>query len=209
MAVAAAALGAMPYTQFATSPEPLAEILRALGAPRAATLIGAAAVVALPTVILSFMFGQSRILFVMARDGLLPERLGRVNAKTGTPVAMTLVAAVIVAGVAGLFPIAEIAAIANAGTLCAFVAASLCMLVLRVREPNLPRVFKTPLPWLVGPMAVAGCCYLFVSLPATTRYLFFIWNSIGVVVYFAYGVNKSRLASAPQNKPRHIGNIRD
>ncbi len=194
MAVAAAALGAMPFTQFARSPEPLAHILRALGHPLAATVIGAAAVIALPTVILAFMYGQSRIFFVMARDGLLPERLGHVNARTGTPVAMTLFTAIVVAVVAGLFPLADIAAVANAGTLCAFVAVSLCMLVLRVREPGLTRAFRAPLAWLLGPLAIAGCLYLFMNLQLRTRAYFFIWNAIGIAVYFLYSVRNSQLA---------------
>jgi APA family basic amino acid/polyamine antiporter len=201
MAVAAAALGAMLYTEFAKSPEPLAHILRTLGHPLAARLIGAAAIVALPTVILAFMFGQSRIFFVMARDGLLPQRLGHVNARTGTPLAMTLVTAVIVSVIAGLFPLAEIAELANAGTLCAFVAVALCMMVLRVREPNLPRVFRTPMPWVVGPVAVLGCIYLFMSLPPATRTRFFIWNAIGVLVYFLYSMRNSRLAKGADPSP--------
>ena len=194
MAVAAAALGAMPFMDFAKSPEPLAHILRTLGHPLAATAIGAAAVIALPTVILAFMYGQSRIFFVMARDGLLPERLGHVNPKTGTPVAMTLFTAVVVSVVAGLFPLADIAAVANAGTLCAFVAVALCMLVLRVREPSLPRTFRAPLAWLVGPLAVGGCIYLFMSLQSRTREYFFLWNAAGVGVYFLYSVRNSQLA---------------
>jgi APA family basic amino acid/polyamine antiporter len=201
MAVAAAALGAMPFLEFAKSPEPLAYILRTLGHPLASIAIGAAAVIALPTVILAFMYGQSRIFFVMARDGLLPEKLGRVNARTGTPVAMTLFTAVVVSVVAGLFPLADIAAVANSGTLCAFVAVALCMLALRVREPNRPRGFRAPIAWLIGPLAVAGCLYLFGSLQARTRQYFFIWNAIGIVVYFLYSVRNSRLARAQPVKP--------
>ena len=194
MAVAAAALGAMPFGQFAQSPEPLAHILRTLGHPLAATVIGAAAVIALPTVILAFMYGQSRIFFVMARDGLLPERWGRVSSRTGTPVAMTLFTAIVVSVVAGLFPLADIAAVANAGTLCAFVAVALCMLVLRVREPGRTRTFRAPLAWLIGPLAVVGCAYLFMNLQARTREYFFVWNAIGIGVYFLYSVRNSRLA---------------
>jgi APA family basic amino acid/polyamine antiporter len=201
MAVAAAALGAMPFMNFAKSSEPLAHILRTLGHPLAATAIGAAAVIAIPTVILAFMYGQSRIFFAMARDGLLPQRLGRVNSRTGTPVAMTLFTAVVVAVIAGLFPLKDIAAVANAGTLCAFVAVTLCMLALRVREPTLPRGFRAPLPWLIGPFAIAGCLYLFVSLEARTRTYFFIWNAVGIVVYFLYSVRNSHLARARPIKP--------
>ena len=194
MAVAAAALGAMRYEEFAASPEPLAFILRSLGSPFAATLIAAAAVIALPTVILAFMYGQSRIFFVMARDGLLPERLGSINARRGTPVAMILVTAIVTSLIAGIFPLAEIAELANAGTLCAFVAVAACVLTLRVREPDRPRVFTTPWPWLLGPVAIGGCFYLFASLPPATRTRFFIWNAIGIVVYLLYGRVASVLA---------------
>lgn len=201
MAVAAAALGAMPFLEFANSPEPLAHILRALGHPLAATMIGAAAVIALPTVILAFMYGQSRIFFVMARDGLLPRSLGRVHARTGTPVAMTLFTAVVVSVVAGLFPLADIAAVANAGTLCAFVAVALCMMALRIREPTLPRSFRAPLAWLIGPLAVIGCIYLFMSLQGRTRQYFFIWNGIGILVYFLYSMRNSALSGRTERVP--------
>jgi len=130
----------------------------------------------------------------MARDGLLPERWGRVSSRTGTPVAMTLFTAIVVSVVAGLFPLADIAAVANAGTLCAFVAVALCMLVLRVREPGRTRTFRAPLAWLIGPLAVVGCAYLFMNLQARTREYFFVWNAIGIGVYFLYSVRNSRLA---------------
>jgi APA family basic amino acid/polyamine antiporter len=194
MAVAAAALGAVPFGEFASSAEPLAGILRTLGHPVAARLIGAAAVVALPTVILAFMYGQSRIFFAMARDGLLPERLGRVNAKTGSPVIMTVFTAIVVSVIAGLFPLADIAAVANAGTLCAFVGVAACLLVLRARQPQAARPFRAPLGWIIGVVAVVGCLYLFTNLQSRTQRYFFIWNAVGIVVYFAYGVRNSRLA---------------
>jgi basic amino acid/polyamine antiporter, APA family len=140
------------------------------------------------------MYGQSRIFFAMARDGLLPERLASVSERTGSPIAVTIATATVVSLVAGIFPLDEIAELANAGTLTAFVAIAACMLILRVREPNRPRVFRTPLPWIVGPVAMVGCIYLFVSLPGTTQVRFAIWSVIGVLVYLAYGVRKSRVA---------------
>lgn len=85
----------------------------------------------------------------MARDRMLPERLGRVNAK-GTPVAVTIGTAIVVSGIAGFFPLAEIAELANAGTLAAFVAVGLCLIVLRVRRPDLPRQFRAPMPGSSG-----------------------------------------------------------
>jgi APA family basic amino acid/polyamine antiporter len=196
MVVAAAAVGAMSFDRFADTPEPLALILRELGHGPAAQWIAAAAVIALPTVLLAFLYGQSRIFFVMARDGLLPMGLAKVNPKTGTPVVITIFTAVIVAGLAGIFRLDEIAALANAGTLAAFVAVAACMLILRVSEPARERVFRTPLAWVVGPAAIAGCIYLFLSLPQQTQVRFLIWNVIGLAVYFLYSVHQSRLAKA-------------
>lgn len=185
--VALAAVGAMSYTVFGHSAEPLAMILRQLGAPGAARVIGAAAVIALPTVLLAFLYGQSRIFFVMSRDGLLPRGLSRVSARTGTPIATTAFTAVLVAALAGVARLDEIAALANAGTLAAFTAVAACMLVLRRREPDRPRSFRTPLAWVVGPLAIAGCLYLFFSLPSRTQLYFALWNLVGLVAYVAYG----------------------
>ena len=193
--VAAAAVGALPYTGFAKSPEPLALILREIGSPGVATLVAAAAVIALPTVLLAFLYGQSRIFLVMARDGFLPVSLAAVDLKRGTPVRITLITAVLVAIIAGVMPIDAIAALANAGTLAAFIAVSLAMLVLRRRDPDAKRSFRTPLAWVVGPVAVLGCLYLFASLPSKTQKYFLIWNAIGLVVYFAYGRARSLVTS--------------
>lgn len=192
--VAAAAVGAMSYTVFGQSPEPLALILRELGQGTAAKIIAGAAVVALPTVLLAFLYGQSRIFFVMSRDGLLPRGLSKVNPRTGTPVAITVFTAVLVAALAGVARLDEIAALANAGTLAAFIAVAVCLLVLRKRDPNRPRVFRTPAAWLVGPLAIGGCLYLFWSLPRTTQLWFLAWNAIGVVVYLLYSRRSSLLA---------------
>ncbi|MBB4857971.1 APA family basic amino acid/polyamine antiporter [Novosphingobium chloroacetimidivorans] len=181
--VAAVAIGAMPFTAYADSPEPLALILRSLGQGKVAVIIGAAAIVALPTVILAFLFGQSRIFFVMARDGLLPKSLAKVSTRTGAPVRMTLGTAAVVSVLAGLAPLDEIAALANAGTLVAFIAVAACMLIMRRRDPDGPRKFSTPLPWLIGPLAIGGCIYLFWSLPGTTKLFFGLWNLLGLALY--------------------------
>ena len=186
MAVAAAAIGALAYTRFADSPEPLALILREIGQGWAARILGLSAVIALPTVILAFFFGQSRIFFTMARDGLLPQSLARVS-KRGTPVRITVFTAIVVAIIAAIFPLNEIAALANAGTLTAFVAVCGAMLVMRRREPDRERRFKTPLPWLVGTLGIVGCCYLFSSLPVRTQTYFVGWNLFGLLIYLVYG----------------------
>src|SRR5688572_11654071 len=120
IAVAAAAIGALATTVFADSPEPLALILRAIGEPTAAKILALSAAITLPTVILAFFFGQSRIFLAMARDGLLPEKLAHVS-KRGSPTRITIFTALIVSVIAALFPLSEIAALANAGTLTAFI----------------------------------------------------------------------------------------
>jgi APA family basic amino acid/polyamine antiporter len=194
MAVAAAAIGALPAHDISKSAEPLALILRTLHHPFWATIVAGAAIIALPTVVMVFMYGQSRIFFVMARDRLLPARLAKVSAKTGTPVAVTIFTGVVAAVIAGWAPLKLIAELANAGTLCAFVAVALSMILLRLREPGRARVFSVPLWWLVGPAAIAGCLYLFWSLPGLTQHLFFIWNGVGIAVYLIYGVRNSKFA---------------
>jgi basic amino acid/polyamine antiporter, APA family len=190
MAVAAAAIGALSYTRFANDPAPLSLILRELGAGWAERVLSAAAVIALPTVILAFFYGQSRIFFVMARDGLLPASLARVSGR-GSPVRITLFTAVVVGILAGLIPLDELAALANAGTLTAFIAVCACMLIMRRHAPDAPRKFKTPAPWLVGIGGILGCAYLFYSLPTTTQLYFLGAQVVGLLIYFAYGASRS------------------
>jgi APA family basic amino acid/polyamine antiporter len=190
MAVAGAAIGALAYTRFANSPEPLALILRELGQPYAAKYLAISAVIALPTVILAFFYGQSRIFFVMARDGLLPQTLARVSGR-GSPVRITVFTAIIVAVLAGLIPLAELAALANAGTLTAFIAVSVCMLVMRRRAPDAPRRFRTPLAWPVGILGILGCLYLLYSLPQRTQIWFLGAHVVGLAIYFLYSAPRS------------------
>ncbi|MFI8693025.1 MULTISPECIES: amino acid permease [Gammaproteobacteria] len=186
MLVALAAVGAMSYAIFGSSAEPLALIMRELGQPKAAAVIGVVAIIALPTVLLAFLFGQSRVFFVMGRDGLLPRGLSAVNKRTGTPVATTLFSAAVVSALAGVARLDEIAALANAGTLAAFTAVGICLVVMRRRAPDAKRTFRTPIAWFIGPAAALGCIYLFISLPSSTQLYFLIWNLIGLAVYFLY-----------------------
>ena len=195
MVVAASALGASPYDVFSRSGEPLAFVLRELHRPLAAAVIAAAAVVAMPTVIMVFMFGQSRVFFAMARDGLLPRALAQVSSR-GVPGTVTILTGVIAAVLAGVMPLSEIASLANAGTLAAFIATTLAVMALRRAMPDLPRPFRTPAIWLVGPAGIAGCLYLFTSLSAKTMIFFAAWNLAGVGVYLLYGRTRSRLAAA-------------
>lgn len=197
MIVAAVSIGASRAEVFSASEAPLVFILETLNHPRTAQIVALAAVIALPTVILAFMYGQSRIFFVMARDGLLPRALARVSARTGTPVTMTLLTGVLAAVLSGLLPLKEIAELANAGTLAAFMAVGASVIVLRLREPDRPRVFSTPAWPLVAAGAILGCLYLFISLPAKTQVYFLYAQLIGIVLYLFYGMRRSVLAKGP------------
>jgi APA family basic amino acid/polyamine antiporter len=111
-------------------------------------------------------------------------------------VRVTLFTAILASVIAGTTPLKLIAELANAGTLAAFVATALSMMILRMQRPDLPRPFRTPLWWIVGPLAAAGCLYLFWSLPALTRWLFLGWNLVGLVVYLAWSRRHSVLAGS-------------
>jgi APA family basic amino acid/polyamine antiporter len=144
-------------------------------------------------VILGFLYGQSRIFLVMARDGFLPAGLAKVSSR-GTPARITAVTAVLVAILAALTPLDVIASLANAGTLCAFIAVAACVLVLRRRDPGAVRPFRMPAAWVIAPAAILGCLYLFSSLQWVTQKYFLIWNGVGLLVYFLYARRRASIA---------------
>ena len=180
----------------ACSDEPLAHVLDMIGWEKVAQLIGIAAFLALPSVILMMLFGQTRIFFVMARDGLLPfhETLSKVHPKFGTPYVVTIITGIAVTIFAAFFPVGVLADISNSGTLFAFLTVSVGVMVLRVREPGRHRPFRTPAIWLVGPLAFIGCAFLLYSLPMKTQITFLQWTAAGLLIYFLYGYRKSPLA---------------
>ena len=197
LVVAAAAIGARPVATFASSPEPLALILRQMGQGTAAQWIAAAAVIALPTVLLAFLFGQSRIFLGMARDGLLPTSLAKISSR-GVPAVVTVFTAIVVAALAGIMRLDELASLANAGTLAAFGAVGVCLIVLRLRDPGRERKFRAPLFWLVGAITVVGCVVFFFSLQARTQLYFLYWNLGGLVIYLLWSAKNARLAKHPE-----------
>ena len=158
-------------------------------------IAGASAVIALPTVILAFFYGQSRIFFTVARDGLLPKTLARVSGR-GTPVRITVFTAIVTSVFAGLIPLTSIAALANAGTLAAFVAVCAAMLVLRYREPNRERLFRAPAGPVVAVLGILGCLYLFISLPTRTQEFFCAAQAVGILLYIVYGSRAADRARA-------------
>ncbi|KKC25526.1 amino acid permease [Sphingomonas sp. SRS2] len=189
----AAACSAIGDTKVVCSKEALAWTLREIGWPQIGNLLGLAAGLALPSVILMMMFGQTRIFFVMSRDGLLPAVFSKVHPRYKTPHVVTVMTGIFVAIFAALFPVGALADISNSGTLFAFAAVSIAVLVLRRTDPSRKRPFRTPAVMIVAPLATLGCLYLFFSLSIYTTSLFFGWAAIGLVVYFAYGYRKSHL----------------
>ncbi|WP_027080181.1 amino acid permease [Luteimonas mephitis] len=175
------------------SKEPLAHVMRMIGFGGVGNMIGLAAALALPSVILMMIYGQTRIFFTMSRDGLLPEFLSKVHPKYHTPHVITVITGVFVAMFAAMFPVGVLADISNSGTLFAFIMVSIGVMILRKQQPNRHRPFRTPLVWIVCPLAIAGCLLLFVNLSLYTISLFFGWAIIGIIVYRFYGYRHSDL----------------
>ena len=175
------------------SNEALAHVLRQIGFSGVGDMLGIAAFVALPSVILILLFGQTRIFFVMSRDGLLPEGLSKIHPKWKTPYVVTAITGSVVALAAAFLPVGQLADIANAGTLYAFMMVAIAVMLLRKREPNRHRPFRTPLLWLVGPATVVGCLFLFFNLPFEAMIVLPVWAAIGFVIYFLYGYRHSHL----------------
>ena len=189
-----AELGAAGSVPLVCSDEALAHVLREIGWKQVGNLIGLAAFLALPSVILMMLFGQTRIFFVMARDGLLPEGLAKVHPKFKTPHVVTIITGVFVMIAAAFFPVGKLADISNSGTLFAFMTVAMGVLILRRTDPGRKRPFRTPLVTIIAPLAILGCGYLFFNLSGYTELMFVGWAAIGLIVYFSYGRRKSHLA---------------
>jgi APA family basic amino acid/polyamine antiporter len=188
-----AACQSVADTHVVCSKEALAWTLRTIGWPQIGNLLGLAAGLALPSVILMMMFGQTRIFFVMSRDGLLPHSLSKVHPKFHTPHVITIITGVFVAAFSAFFPVGVLADISNSGTLFAFAMVAIAVMVLRKTDPDRKRPFRTPAVMVVAPLAAAGCVYLFFSLSGETKLMFVAWAAIGLVVYFLYGYRNSHL----------------
>ena len=179
--------------QLVCSNEALAHVLRQINFPLAGYLLGLAANLALPSVILMMIYGQTRIFFVMARDGLLPQSWATIHPKWKTPHVVTIFTGVCVAIAAAFFPVGQLADISNSGTLFAFFMVAIAVMVLRVKDPNRPRPFKTPAVWIIAPLAMVGCAGLYFNLPLEAMAVLPIWGGLGLLIYFAYGFRKSHV----------------
>ena len=183
------------------SDEPLAHVLREIGWDKVSRLIGLAAFLALPSVILMMMFGQTRVFFSMARDRLLPDALTKIHPRFQTPYVVTLITGSVVMCASAFFPVGKLADLSNGGTLAAFFAVALGVMILRRTAKERKRPFRTPGIWVVGPLALIGCLSLFLLLPLVTILVFFGWAALGLVVYKFYGYPRSTLSSSYVEPP--------
>ena len=192
--VAIAAVGALPADKLAGSDAPLATALRdGAGIGWGADLISFGALIAITSVCLTVLFGQSRVTMAMGRDGLLPSVFGRVSERTGTPIIAIAIFTVLIAALAAFIPLSEIAELVNIGTLFAFFVVNIGVIILRRTKPDLDRRFKVPGSPVVPLIGAALCVYLMAQLPAETWARFGAWLAIGLVIYAAYGYRNSRL----------------
>jgi APA family basic amino acid/polyamine antiporter len=186
------ATGMVPYSDLAAA-DPLAHALTLAGLPTASWIVAAGAVVSMTAVLLVFQYGQTRIFFGMAKDGLLPRWATRIHPTRKIPHVSTILIGLVVA-VASL--VAEeniIYDLVNIGTLAAFFLVCIGVMVLRYKDPHRHRPFKVPFVYGVGTLGAIACIYTIIGLPSRAWYTFAIWMAIGLALYFAYGYKHSVL----------------
>ncbi len=188
--------GMVPYKSLANSADPLAYALQQAGFTRVGWIVALGAAVSMSAVLLVFQYGQPRIFFAMARDGLLPQWAAKLHPVTRVPYSTTLITGIGVALASLIGDAAETYDLTNIGTLFAFALVSIGVLVLRVTEPERPRPFKVPFVWVVAPLGALACAFVMIGLPKQAWERFGIWLVIGIVLYFAYGFSNSRLKKA-------------
>jgi basic amino acid/polyamine antiporter, APA family len=192
VAVALVLTGIVPYDTLNNS-EPLAKALRENGSNIGSVLVATGAVAGITSVLLILIYGQSRIFFVMSRDGLIPASLSKLHKKFSTPYLSVILTSLSVALISGFLPLQILSQMTSLGTLFAFIVVSIGVLVLRVTEPNTKRSFKCPAAYVTVPLAVLSCGYLVYTLLLETGFWFILWSLLGLVVYFGYSYRKSPL----------------
>ena len=190
--VAVVLMGVVPFYELGRA-DPIAYAFEYIRMGWASGLVSIGALIATTSVILVTLLGQTRIFFSMARDGLIPKSFSKVHSKYKTPYISTIITGAVVALVAGFLDIGEAAELCNIGTLFAFATVCIGIIILRKRDPERPRPFKTPFSPYVPVMGVLSCIYLAVNLPALTWYRFVIWTAAGIVIYLIYGYRNSTL----------------
>ncbi|HVT48260.1 MAG TPA: amino acid permease [Vicinamibacterales bacterium] len=194
MIVGAVLTGMVPWRTLGVA-DPLAHALATAGYTGTGWVVALGAAVSMSAVLLVFQYGQPRILFAMARDGLLPGWAARVDPVTRIPRATTWLTGVVVAGAAAVGDAAETYDLTNIGTLFAFALVCVGVLALRLRDRDRSRPFRVPLVWIVAPAGAAACLFVMAGLPRAAWERFFWWFVVGLLVYAGYGRRRSRLAS--------------
>ena len=193
--VGAVLTGMVPYGQLAVA-DPLAFALNAVGYQRVGWLVALGAAVSMTAVLLVFQYGQPRIFFSMARDGLLPKSFAKVDQKTKVPYMTTLFTGLVVAVLSMIGDAAETYDLTNIGTLFAFALVCGGVMILRVTAPDRHRPFKVPFVWVLAPLGVAACLFVMKGLPKQAWERFGLWLVIGLVIYAFYGYRNSKLRDA-------------
>ncbi|MER6568385.1 amino acid permease [Streptomyces sp. NPDC001093] len=194
--VAAVAVGAWPWRKFKDSEAALAQIMTDVtGQSFWGTLLAFCAVIAIASVVLTVLYGQTRILFAMSRDGLVPKIFARVHPKTGAPRANTVIVSVFCGVLAAAIPLGQLADATSIGTLFAFALVNVAVVVLRRTRPAMHRTFRVPLSPVLPALGFAFCVWMMGSLSAVTWIVFGVWMAVGLVFYFVYGYRRSRLAT--------------
>jgi APA family basic amino acid/polyamine antiporter len=200
--VALAAVGAVPWPSISGSEAALADVLAlATGQTWSAVLLSIGAVIAIASVVLTVLYGQTRILYAMSRDGLVPPVFSRVSRRRRIPVANTVIVAVVIALLAGLIPLGELANATSIGTLFAFALVNVGVVLLRRTRPDLPRTFRTPLYPLPPVLGVLFCVLLVLGLGTATWLVFLAWMLVGLGVYAVYGYRHSALRTPADSTP--------
>jgi len=193
VAVSAIMTGIVPYQKFLGVDHPVSLALQYAGENWVAGFVDLGAILGMTTVILVMTYGQTRIVFAMSRDGLLPKKLSSVHSSLGTPFFATWVVGILFGLVAAVVPLNVLTELINIGTLAAFSLISVAVIILRKTRPDLPRAFRCPAVPLVPLLAIVFCVTLTVFLQATTWIAFLVWLAIGLVVYFTYARKRSLL----------------
>lgn len=194
--VAAVAIGARPWEGFGESEAALAGIMKDVtGDAFWGTLLAGGAVIAIASVVLTVLYGQTRILFAMSRDGLVPKVFSRVHPKTGTPRVNTMIVSLFCGVLAAAIPLGQLADATSIGTLFAFALVNVAVVVLRRTRPDMPRTFRVPLSPVLPALGFAFCVWMMGSLSTVTWVVFGVWMAAGLVFYFSYGHRRSRLAT--------------
>jgi APA family basic amino acid/polyamine antiporter len=202
IAVAIVAVGALPFDKLNGAQAPLATALdEGAGFGWASNIISFGALVAITSVVLTILYGQTRIFFAMCRDGLMPVRWAYVHPKTRTPVYITGAFGTIIALIAAFVPLSEIVKLVNIGTLFAFLLVNLGVIILRRTRPDLKRGFRVPWVPVFPIIGALLCLYLMKYLDRQTWIRFVVWLAIGLVIYFLYGRRHSRLRHGEVTNP--------